>query len=74
MIDVNGVGDVPTYYGLEDNSSGPDSVRPAWIEPEVLLMSTRAALIAMWHFECSECGMTDAELGPADAHTLTHTP
>jgi len=33
-------------------------------------MSTKAALITMWHFECPECGMTDVELGPADTHTL----
>jgi hypothetical protein len=75
LIDVNGVGAVPSYYELAaaepaSNSFEPDSELPAWMHPEVLLMSTKAALITMWHFECPECGMTDAELGPADAHTL----
>jgi hypothetical protein len=73
LIDVNGVGSVPSYYELieeKDAFSRPDSGWPAWMEPEILLMSTRAALITHFHFECPECGMTDAELGPADAHTL----
>ena len=75
LIDVNGVGAVPSYYELEaedpaSNLFEPDSELPAWMHPEVLLMSTKAALITMWQFECPECGMSDAELGPADAHTL----
>jgi hypothetical protein len=75
LIDVNGVGSVPSYYELAPefparNSIEPDSELPDWMHPEVLLMSTKAALITMWHFECPECGMTDAELGPADTHTL----
>jgi transcription elongation factor Elf1 len=40
---------------------------------EVLMMSTlkRLALISLWHFECPQCGFTDAEVGqPADANTI----
>ena len=72
-IDFNGVGDVPGYYELDDQQeafAGPDSGRPDWMEPEVLLMSTRAALVTLWHFECPECGMTDVEVGPIDGNTL----
>jgi hypothetical protein len=73
LIDVNGVGATPGYYELlggRREIPRHDSELPAWMRPEVLLMSTRAALITMWHFECPECGITDAELGPTDAHTF----
>jgi hypothetical protein len=72
-IDVNGVGAVPSYYELEDAwqlTPGHGSTVADWLSPEVMLMFVKAALVTMWHFECPECGMTDAELGPADAHTL----
>jgi len=66
-------GEVPSFFKLnheEKHLSGPDSARPDWMEPEVMLMSIKATLVAMWRFECPECGMTDAELGPVDTHTL----
>jgi len=75
LIDANGVGDVPNYYELaegEDRKTGPESDQPGWLHPEVSHMATiaRSDIIRAWHFECPECGMTDAELGQADSHVL----
>jgi hypothetical protein len=77
LIDVNGVGDVPTYYGLEDTEGpalkpGRESEPPAWMSPEVLIMSIveKWDTANFWHFECPECGLGSAELGPADAHVF----
>jgi hypothetical protein len=41
---VNGVGDVPSYYGLEDMTNpasitGRESEPSGWMSPEVLIMS-----------------------------------
>ena len=76
LIDSNGVGDVPTYYELEDTSApisndGRESEPMGWMSPEVRIMSVIANrdLTNFWHFECPECGLSSAELGPADVHT-----
>src|SRR4051794_23732437 len=76
-IDVNGVGDVPTYYELEDMeapapNAGRDSGPSGWVTPEELIMSIVENWDHrnFWHFECPECGLTSAELGPADAHVF----
>jgi transcription elongation factor Elf1 len=39
---------------------------------EVLIMPTiKKSALTLWHFECPNCGFTDAEVGqPADAHTI----
>jgi hypothetical protein len=75
-IDVNGVGDVPAFYGMVDEllagrppkmdiTSGLESDRPGPMDPEVVFMSqfAKKGVVAFWHFECPECGFTDAELG-----------
>jgi hypothetical protein len=76
-IDVNGVGDVPSYYGLEDmknpaSIAGRESEPSGWMSPEVLIMANidKWDPNDFWHFECPECGFGSAELGPADAHTF----
>jgi len=69
----NNAGDLAGLFDLDhewEALSGPDSMRLDWLKPEVMLMSAKAALVTMWRFECPECGMSDAELGPLDAHTL----
>jgi hypothetical protein len=75
-IDVNGGGDVPSYYGIEDIEGsaakpGRESEPTGWMSHEVLIMSIieNWGLTNFWHFECPECGLSSAELGPADAHT-----
>ncbi|MGD0431904.1 MAG: hypothetical protein ABSA58_12520 [Acetobacteraceae bacterium] len=31
----------------------------------------KKSALTLWHFECPNCGFTDAEVGqPADAHTI----
>jgi hypothetical protein len=65
LIDANGVGEVPTYYSMEDSggphpNNAPDSDRRAWMSLEVLLMSmeTKSGLASFWHFECPGCGFS----------------
>jgi len=85
-IDINGVGDAPTFYGMVDEqlaspppkidmTSGPESDRPGPIAPEVLIMSqfVKKGVVAFWHFECPECGFSDAEFGgPASSAESIH--
>jgi hypothetical protein len=85
-IDANGVGDVPTFYGMVDEllasptpkidmTAGRESDRPAPIAPEVLVMSqfVKKGVVAFWHFECPECGFSDAEFGgPASSGDSIH--
>jgi hypothetical protein len=85
-IDINGVGDAPTFYGMIDEqlasappkidmASGRESDRPGPIAPEVLIMSqfVKKGVVAFWHFECPECGFTDAEFGgPASSAESIH--
>jgi hypothetical protein len=85
-IDINGVGDAPTFYGMVDEQvaspppkidmiSGPESDRPGPIAPEVLIMSqfAKKGVVAFWHFECPECGFSDAEFGgPASSADSIH--
>jgi hypothetical protein len=85
-IDANGVGHTPTFYGLVDEqlaspppkidmASGRESGRPGPITPEVVLMSqfVRKGVVALWHFECPECGFSDAEFGgPASSAESIH--
>jgi hypothetical protein len=74
LIDANGVGDVPSYYGMAELNqfAGPESATSGQMTAEVITMDTaKPTLIAAWHFLCPECGFSDAELGHhGEAHTI----
>jgi hypothetical protein len=86
LIDVNGVGKVPTFYGMVDEqlasmppkidmTSGQESDGQRSTASEVLVMSNFAkrGVVAFWHFECQECGFSDAEFGgPASSYDSIH--
>jgi hypothetical protein len=74
-IDINGVGDVPTYYEREDieppsPKHGRDSDAPGCLRSEVFIMSVarKSNVASLFHFKCPDCGFTDAELGPAQIY------
>ena len=85
-IDVNGGGATPTFYGMVDEqlasappkldmTSGRESDRPGSIGSEVVVMSRfiKKGVVAFWHFECPECGFSDAEFGgPASSGDSIH--
>jgi hypothetical protein len=86
LIDVNGVGKVPTFYGMVDEqlaslpskidmTAGQESGRQGSTASEVLVMLNfaRRGVVAFWHFECPECGFSDAEFGgPASTGDSIH--
>jgi hypothetical protein len=56
-------------------TSGQESDRQGSIASEVLVMSNFAkrGVVAFWHFECLECGFSDAEFGgPASSYDSIH--